>query len=310
MSIDKVSPQQLSPHIDLASQPTASQPTALQNMVMGSIAGMIYAGATNPIQILKIRMQKNLSLWSSQPHWSMSKIIHQNAVTYTRGTVAFMTCMIPTISIQVAVKNMLSETVSSHTGTSHTLNQLTCSYIAGWCSAIASTPIEATQVVQQVKGGSYSQLAKRLYGITPTRIFTGFPATGCRDSIYSFFLQTVRQNINDSVNHYVNHAPTTTLLGGCLTGVLCGLMTQPFDTIKTEQQALALNKIKPPNMLQMGKKIIERKAGIYGLWRGGLPRSTKLAIGFPMMAAVIDYYTDRCRKNHNFFIDSITSPFK
>eukprot|EP01026_Neomeris_dumetosa_P056076 TRINITY_DN5120_c1_g1_i1.p1 TRINITY_DN5120_c1_g1~~TRINITY_DN5120_c1_g1_i1.p1 ORF type:complete len:281 (-),score=30.58 TRINITY_DN5120_c1_g1_i1:458-1300(-) len=64
------------------------------------------------------------------------------------------------------------------------------------------------------------------------------------------------------------------LCAGTMSGAIAAAVANPFDLVKTRQQAMGGSTISP---LQIAKEVL-RKEGMIGLWKGSVPSSTRAAV--------------------------------
>lgn len=110
--------------------------------------------------------------------------------------------------------------------------------LGGALSAMYTSPVELAMVQQQNFGGSLPATMKRIVGTTGVLgLARGFPAAALRDGTWTVGLLGITPIIQDHlVDRYQMNQSVAGLAASLIAGSACGVLSCPFDVIKTSQQ--------------------------------------------------------------------------
>ena len=126
---------------------------------------------------------------------------------------------------------------------------------------------------------------------TSFKAFAGMSATTLREACYGatlfglnpIYYQTLQTNFPD-VNSHVVH-----VVSGISAGITGGIISQPFDTIKTLMQEKYGQKVRS-SFIQVTTERIQAR-GFASLWAGIIARGSRLAIGTLILDRCMSYYS-------------------
>ena len=122
-------------------------------------------------------------------------------------------------------------------------NSLTSSLLAGACSSFITTPFELC-VIQKTKNPyitSYAIFKSNIHKHGYKFIFRGFTNCCMRESIYTCGLLSLTPYIESKIP--IDSETQKSLYASCISGIISGVVTHPFDTIKANQQYFLYDKI-------------------------------------------------------------------
>jgi len=129
------------------------------------------------------------------------------------------------------------------------------------------------------------------------KAFAGMSATTLREGCYGATLFGLNPIYREKVAELFPDLPRglTNLGAGMAAGITGGVISQPFDTIKTLMQ----EKYGANDKSSIYKTVTERvnSRGVASLWSGGLPRAGRLAIGTFILDRCIFYFTNLVNNN-------------
>lgn len=118
------------------------------------------------------------------------------------------------------------------------------SIISGTLSGFIASPFEYCSINKKKEDSLIKTLKRReIY----TKFYIGLPSTLMRESIYTFGLLSLNPMIENKIK-----SKYSGIYSSIISGLICTILTQPFDTIKTYQQYNQKNIYPNYNLLYYG----------------------------------------------------------
>eukprot|EP00928_Gymnodinium_smaydae_P061333 TRINITY_DN45430_c0_g1_i1.p1 TRINITY_DN45430_c0_g1~~TRINITY_DN45430_c0_g1_i1.p1 ORF type:complete len:298 (+),score=61.97 TRINITY_DN45430_c0_g1_i1:99-896(+) len=116
--------------------------------------------------------------------------------------------------------------------------QIACGFAAGFASGFIASPAELLMTQQQVRGGSLLKNSLRLLSGGPPLVFRGLTTTCMREGLFAAaylgIAPAIRTRLQESAPGASEEAlRVVAAVGGA---AVCGVLSHPFDTIKTCMQ--------------------------------------------------------------------------
>jgi len=123
------------------------------------------------------------------------------------------------------------------------------------------------------------------------KAFAGLSSTTLREACYGATLFGLNPIYREKFSELMPNTPLglTNLIAGMSAGVTGGVISQPFDTVKTLMQEKYGANMKSSIINTVTERIQSR--GFLSLWSGGLPRAGRLAIGTYILDRVMFFFT-------------------
>ena len=258
------------------------EPTITQSLITGSAAGAIEVGINHPLWTIKIRMQCGDPFTLSPRH-------------LYRGILPNATSMIPVTGIQVGLDRCLQHVLFKGTHELSNFQSIMCAFVAGVGSAPLCCATEMVLTHQKNRGHHFYAVGAYLLTNNGYRsLCVGLPATIIREGIFTPFFLAVTPILTGMIQPYCSNEYIARLAGGIGSGLGATVFSQAADTIKTIQQGAEL----PHQMsLRTVSKDLYAQQGIYGFFKGGLPRGARVVSAVTVMSLVTqemeDYFSKR-----------------
>jgi hypothetical protein len=239
----------------------------LYDLAKGTATGICEVSVNQPLITLKNMLQCNKGLRGLR----LSSLY--------RGYITNVASMGPITAAQEMVKGLLSRGVSQ----SGPWLDMGTSFVAGAASAVISAPSELLILQQQLqlqkKGlSSTAQWLLHTYGYR--KFFTGVIPTAMRDGIFTVGYQSLAPLSSKMLGVSTGSPFVDTTIGGLPAGLLATIVSHPFDTIKTLLQAA------PGQNLLDKFAMLKKQQGIAALYKGVVPRGTRIMLAIPLMSYV------------------------
>lgn len=231
---------------------------AFGNVILkGSIIGAMEAAINHPLWTIKTRIQSN-------------KRMTFNPRSLYRGIGVNMLSMIPITAVQVTTVTTINNTsfmkVNEENPLMDKTKKISSAVFGGAVSALISTPAE---FLMSQKYNFKSTI------FTPKQLYIGGVATAMRDGIFTAGFLAAPAIIEEQIKERA--------FAGPIAGVIAAVISHPFDTIKTVQQA----HINPtPLSFVAAAKNIVKDAGLFNLYKGFVPRSIRVVSAVTIMDQV------------------------
>lgn len=152
------------------------------------------------------------------------------------------------------------------------INSFNASLLAGACSSVITTPFELGVIqktkMPHLKTSEIFKLQQQKYGTK--FIFRGFASCCMRESVFTSGLLYLTPLIEKKLPF--GNDTQKSLYASCISGIVSGIITHPFDTIKANQQFYLYDKIN-----------YEKLFKIKNIYRGLLCRTFRLTTTFFIM---------------------------
>merc|ERR1712039_159352 len=146
---------------------------------------------------------------------------------------------------------------------------------------------ELTMIQQQRHGGTMPGTLARIVrsrGLGGSGLLRGLIASTGREAVFTAgylgCLPAAQKMLRDHVT--VVSAEVTQAVGAVTTGLLCGAITQPLDTVKTCMQG-DLERKKYGKFFGILRTLVKEHGGVRALYRGYFWRSTNIIVDFILL---------------------------
>ena len=131
------------------------------------------------------------------------------------------------------------------------------------------------------------------------RLYSGFVMTALRDGCFLVGFAALPGVLEPFLKEWVKHDVYANSLSKVVSGVAAAVLSQAFDTIKTVQQIentgmRFVDAIKKPYVEQ----------GVYGYFKGGLPRGVRVASAVCIMSTVTENMNTFFKQSNKMAINS------
>ena len=185
---------------------------------------------------------------------------------------------------------------------------------AGACEALVITPLEVVKVQMQMQSSSVRTAAVHTAATTTARsiaaslwarglatFYVGVAATVCKHSAHSAAYFASFRRLQPTARAALSSKVRGDLAAGFAAGLAAGTVNNPFDVLKTRQQALALRDARtkartapssPPGLLA-GLRHVVRTEGVTALFAGWRAKVLRLGPGSAIVFAVYHAVLER-----------------
>ncbi len=230
----------------------------LKDIVVGSLTGISEVTVNQPLVGIKNALQQSQSIEPKRLY---------------RGYFVNALSMAPITAIQISANSIFQKLLSNDKDLS-IKDKILSAFLAGAISSLVSSPSELIMIKQQNYGKNFCQTLKNLLKEKKIKSLTkGIVPTAFRDGGFSTGYLALSQITSKELEKVIGHQ--NELLGGILAGILSAIVTQPFDTIKTQMQAHDQNLTTTLRFYQDGFK---------SLFKGLIPRTTRVMMAIPLMS--------------------------
>ena len=252
--------------------------TFSENITTGAIAAITEVCVSHPLFTLKNRIQCGYPL-SFKPQ-----------VLY-RGVLGNATSMIPLVALQVSISDFLIKTIAIGFEIKNEAKQFTASFIAGVLSSIIAVPTELILVQQQRLSKNFlftGKLCVNNYGVL--KMYTGFLGTAIRTGFVSAGFLALTPQFKTQIIPFFEKEKIASLIAGGGAGLITALLSHPFDTIKTLQQAKIAESTL--SFVKTARDLF-KKESYFDFFKGFSARATRVSA-----ATIILAETTEAAKNH------------
>ena len=247
--------------------------SSIENYTIGALTGLAEVIATNPLFVIKTKIQQNKS-WLLGPS------------SYYRGVTANALGFMPITAIQVGANQWIQSTIFNQPTSN--LEKMASAFSAGVISSGLSCPVEKIMTLQNDQPST--KISTLLKGNIKKNLFTGQLATALREGGFSIFFLAAPPIIKDKLKNYDLNETSSSLIAAVSSGISASLLTQPFDTIKTAQQSST----HPLSFFNTAKNL-----GYKGLFKGLVARSSSVIISITLMDWVKTHLENWCIEHHD-----------
>lgn len=248
--------------------------TPLENAGIGIAAAGAEVAIDQPLVYFKNTLQRGQKInWSKPKEWY-------------RGGGVNLASLAPTTALQVAVNGILSNYMGHDASIS---KQFVAAWLAGAASGLICCPSENLMLHQQISKSSATKTAKELWKKHgKASLSRGMLPLCLRDGGFTCGYLALGPAIKQYLKQYSDS--TMLSMGGCVfAGLLAATVTHPFDRVKTAMQEDLSSK---QGMIGTARLMLS-KGGLAELFKGYIPRTTRVAMAIPIMGTVTEYLQER-----------------
>jgi len=195
-----------------------NQARYLKDVYLGSASGIAAVAVIKPQMYFK-----NISQAPTQN----TKFVMSPLVLY-RGTGTFAASFIPTIAIQTLTNSIFSSTLSP----------LLAASAAGAASAIIVCPAEGILRQQEITGKNFKQAVCHMYSQKGSRAFhRGLLSTSIREGAFAGAYLGAVPVLKEKMKSSGFSETASQVSAGIISGTAAAIISQPFDTYKTQVQS-------------------------------------------------------------------------
>lgn len=261
-------------HCSEAPKKTAAQPTLMQNVAVGSLAGVTevcFLG--QPLSYAMNQMVQGKALSRNPLHWY-------------KGCGANAAGMAPITAIQKAVNSQVQALMKSKQEAELSdAQKMGAAFVAGATSAIAATPSEAIPVYMQ-KPENAQMTTRQAAMDLKLRAWRGLGTTATRDGLFTVGYSALAPMMQERAKTIMGASQAAEVVGGIAAGVVTAVATQPLAVVKTELQANPNHR----NSFTVAQDIYS-KEGLKGLYKGITARGARVMIAIPVLTKAGEIYT-------------------
>lgn len=247
---------------------TSSSMAVMKGLIYGSAAGATEVLADHPFWTMKTRSQQG------KPFTLNYRVLYQ-------GLVPNMMSMMPITAAQFGVNAAFKSLVFGETMTPS--QTMMAAVMAGVVAAGIAGPTERVMTYQKA-GVSFTKTAAAMIKQGGYRtLAAGLAATAIRDGGFTAGIFAGADIVKAQIKDYCPGDRSATIAGSVGAGVVAALVTQAFDTMKTQQQSASPSE--PVSMPAAFRKI-HSKHGVSGFFKGTFARTARVASGVTIMNLV------------------------
>jgi hypothetical protein len=275
---DSVKSEKMAPKVKRASN--SSRPlTPLEKTAVGGVVGA--AEVVLPGQLLSYLMNCKI-----KGEKFVARLAYNGCAVNALG-------QMPITAVQMGAQSGLSKLVQNHQQKDLSDTQkLAVSYGAGVSGALIDTPSNAVQLYLQNAANSSKNTWQAMKALGKN-CYKGFlPNALLKEGPFAVGYQILGTKGKNLVAPYVGDNMGAVALGGAGAGVLTAVLTQPGAVIRNTMQA-------NPNAYPTLKSAVQnicKQQGVGALWKGLVPRGTRIAIAVPLYVAYTQKLEDLMRK--------------
>lgn len=250
------------------------------DLFRGGLVGMIEVTICGqPFVYLKNMVQQGITPASNPLHWYRGFGVHASS-------------MVPITALQMGANNMVQRAlIGSSARTLSDTDKVIAALSAGAVTSTVAGPSELVMLYQQNSGTSFVNAARQVYQRFGVFGFgKGMGLVAARDGIFTLGYINAGPKVQQLVKEKTG-STAAGVAGSIGVGIAVGLVTHPFDTIKTE--VMRPEKPKGYNFLQATGDLY-RKGGFSTFFKGALPRTCRV-VGSVIIYGNLNNYLDRFR---------------
>ncbi len=254
-------------------RPKEVSTTIFQSLLTGSMAGMLEVLVNHPLWTIKTRKQSHLPFTL-------------NPTLLYRGILPNAISEVPITALQLGLNRGFQKYVFHDADQLSTVQRLSAAFTAGIGSSFISCPTEMVMTYQGKIGGSFYPAAKQIVNLSSFwHLYTALPATIMREGLFTAFFLGVTTVVKAKIRPYCNQDEIAALGAGISSGVTAAVLSQGFDTVKTQQQSAELKQ--SLNFIKATQKIYSEYGGL-GFFKGGLARGVRVVSAVTLMSYTTD----------------------
>jgi len=201
----------------------------------------IYLGSASGISaVALIKPQMYFKNVSQTP--SLNAKFTINPLILYRGTGVFAASFVPIVAIQSVVNGLLSPNSS---------NPLSPAIAAGVSSSIIVSPSECILRQQEITGKNLKETISNMYSQRGLRIFCrGLIPTAIREGAFAGSYLGAVPELREKIKFFGFSDTQAQVSAGIISGTIAAVISQPFDTYKTQVQSDLSKKISLRSVFQ------------------------------------------------------------
>lgn len=264
--------------------------------LVGGLAGALEITAAYPVEFTKVIMQ----LYSKYNQLGalnvMRHTIKQDGFFgLYRGYNLLLTAAVPKAYVRFGTFEYLKQNVFT---TQSVVNTTICGAIAGSIEGLfVHTPVENMKIkLIHDRFKNPPQFKSMLHGVYKVSSDQGFKGlssgafiTMCKEGSNHAIRFPLFMGMQKAFSPYFNNNVLRDVIAGSMTGIICVMINQPLDVVKTNLQGLNSHEFK--GTTDCFKQIV-RKEGVMGLYKGVKPRMTRVGIEVSVTFASYNYIKD------------------
>jgi Mitochondrial carrier protein len=252
---------------------TSKRNSTLKKLFNGAFIGFSEISIGHPLWVTKTRIQQNYPL-SIHP-----KILYKGFSVNACNEMLIATSQ---IYVSMSIEEILvSQNVNSIT------RKIVSGLIGGGISTLITTPAELVMTIQHRDNVSSVRVVENIiskYGVK--RLFVGGIGTAFRESFFVAGYYSIVPLLKPVFIHRLNTGDLgAALLSGVVAGGTSAILSQPWDTIKTEQQA-RVDKENQRFFHNMYR--VYQSNGLKGFFSGTVARSARAITATTIMGNLLD----------------------
>lgn len=254
-----------------------SSQAIMQSLITGSVAGGVEVLIDHPLWSIKTRMQ------CGDPFTLNPRLLY-------RGILPNAASMIPITAIQVGLDQCFKSIFFNDDRELSSYLKVSSAFVAGASSALASCPTERVMTRQKKTGEGFYAAGKYLFTNNGWRgLYQGLPITTVREGIFTAFFLAGTPIIKAEIQPSCPNEDAASLIAGMSSGLGATLVSQAADTLKTIQQDVEGHQ---HVSLRVAAKELYARQGLYGFFKGTLPRGARVMSAVTIMG----YVTEKMEK--------------
>lgn len=247
------------------------QSSFASSFLSGGVSGAIEVLLNHPFWTLKTRYQND-----AIP--KKDKFTINPRVLY-RGWIPNMSSMIPITAMQVGTAAGIEAFRHDEDNPASEMEKIAYNAAGGAFSAIVSGPTELVMAQQTSERGFYSTM-RHIYQSEGLKGFwRGMFGTAIRDAKFTIGYGFAAPYMKDRFSEIMSEGQAS-MAGGAVAGVTIGVLSQPWDTLKTAQQTGS-----ELSLWNLAKEKVS-KEGISGMYKGSFWRMSRVASAVMIMGEV------------------------
>lgn len=258
------------------------QGSVWSSFLSGGISGAIEVLINHPFWTLKTRYQDDCIP-------SKEKFTVNPRILY-RGWAPNMSSAIPITAMQVGVAEGIKAFRHDEDNPPSQIEMLAYSAAGGTCSATISGPTELIMAQQTSERGFFSTM-KHIYLNQGVKGFLrGMTGTAIRDAKFTTGYGFAAPYMKEQFSELMSERQAS-LAGGAVAGITVGVLSQPWDTLKTAQQTgsqLPLWKLAKEKVIQ---------EGVSSMYKGSFWRMSRVASAVMIMGEVNQRVSNALKPN-------------
>jgi len=256
---------------------------SMTQTLVGAFAGCVEVTAMQPTIAMKNALQERRPLPVSP-------------VALYRGYAVNISTVAPLTAFQFGATSMYREMFKTAFGRSPKREEVVaCAAAGGATAAIVACPAELIVVQQQRAGISAGEAYNRVVGgHGATGLYRGLVATALRDGLVCSAMLGLCPVIVEELNKFESagslNRTTKLAIGSAVAGIAGTIVSMPFDSAKTLQQAYLDTKYNPEyTTVRSTMEKIWSEGGLGGVYSGTAPRGFRIVCAAFILNSVKDW---------------------